>query len=340
VDLDCYTQRMIVPATTENIRKAAECLCAGDVVAFPTETVYGLGADATNAEAVARIFEVKNRPRFDPLIVHVANEHAMGKIVTFVPEPARRLAARYWPGPLTLVLPRTELIPDIVTAGLASVAVRVPDHPVARALIEASRCSIAAPSANRFGRISPTTAEHVREQLGEQVEIILDGGPCRVGVESTIVSFVSEEPELLRPGRVTLEEVEETIGRVRIGAPSDRPLAPGQLARHYAPATPLTVIDTISQVDPEHRGSAALLLVQPQPAATPSGFAHVEVLSQDGRLTSAAANLFSALRRLDAAGYSGIYALAIAEVGLGRAIMDRLHRAQVSAGCEVRRARR
>ncbi len=205
---------MIVPASPARIAEAAARLRAGDVIAFPTETVYGLGADATNAAAVARIFSIKNRPSFDPLIVHLADAAALPTVAAACPEPARRLVARFWPGPLTVVLPKAERVPDIVTAGLSSVAVRVPGHDVARQLIAAAGCPIAAPSANPFGYVSPTTAEHVAAQLGSAVPIILDGGECRVGVESTIVSFLADVPLLLRPGAITLEMLEAELGTV------------------------------------------------------------------------------------------------------------------------------
>ncbi len=200
----------------ELIHHAAEIIKRGGIVAFPTETVYGLGADAFNPLAVARIFEVKRRPSFDPLIVHVANPADVKKLVKEIPSNAKKLIERFWPGPLTVVLLKEEDIPDIVTAGLPTLAIRMPSHPMALSLIKESNSPIAAPSANPFGYLSPTTAEHVREQLGDQVDLILDGGPCPVGVESTIVSFLEERPRLLRPGGVSLEEIESIIGKVEI----------------------------------------------------------------------------------------------------------------------------
>jgi L-threonylcarbamoyladenylate synthase len=189
----------------EVILKAAEIIRGGGIVAFPTETVYGLGANGYNSLAVARIFEVKRRPSFDPLILHVADPADVRKLVKEIPSNAKKLIERFWPGPVTVVLLKEESIPDIVTAGLPSIAVRMPDHPMALSLIKESKCPIAAPSANPFGYLSPTTAEHVREQLGDQVDLILDGGPCTVGVESTIVSFLDGKTRLLRPGGVSLE---------------------------------------------------------------------------------------------------------------------------------------
>ncbi|MCL0069683.1 L-threonylcarbamoyladenylate synthase, partial [Dehalococcoidia bacterium] len=198
---------------TEAIREAASVIQNGGVVAFPTETVHGLGADAFNPEAVARIFELKNRPRFDPLIVHVAELSDVEKIWLKADDRAKKLMERFWPGPLTIVLPKRPEVPHIVTAGLPTVAVRLPSHPVALSLIREARTPIAAPSANPFGYLSPTTAEHVREQLGDGIEIILDGGSCPVGVESTIIALYEEEPLLLRPGGTPLEEIERVIGR-------------------------------------------------------------------------------------------------------------------------------
>jgi len=330
----------IVPATAENISRAAAFIRGGDVVAFPTETVYGLGAAATNAVAAARVFEIKERPSFDPLIVHISAPSILADLVTAVPDRVASLTRRFWPGPLTVVLPKRQGVPDIVTAGLPSIAVRVPDHPVALELIARAGCPIAAPSANRFGQLSPTTASHVVEQLGTRVSLVLDGGPCRVGVESTIVSFLGGEALLLRPGGVSMEEIESLIGPVRVAAHGEGPLAPGRTARHYAPRTPLTLVDRPGEVPAEQRSHAALLLVQPltrlphrTPATSPSpdetrGFARVEILADAGRLDLAAAGLFGAMRRLDERGFAHIYAVVIPEMGLGRAIMDRLRRAQ------------
>jgi L-threonylcarbamoyladenylate synthase len=330
----------VVPATSEHIAQAAALIRSGEVVAFPTETVYGLGADATNGDAVARVFAIKERPSFDPLIVHIAAEEMLARLVTTVPEPVAKLTHRFWPGPLTVVLPKSLVIPAIVTAGLPAVAVRMPDHPVALELIERAARPIAAPSANRFGHVSPTTAHHVLEQLGDRIPLVLDGGPCRVGIESTIVSFVDHEPLLLRPGGLTLEAIEAVIGPVRPAATGEGPLAPGRAARHYAPRTPLTVIDSPAEVSPEHRTRAALLLVQPLPdegaehhnnpprRPRTEGFAHVELLAASGHLERAAAALFASMRQLDAGGFERIYAVAIPERDLGRAIMDRLRRAQ------------
>src|SRR4030043_222025 len=212
----------------ELIQHAAEIIRRGGIVAFPTETVYGLGADAFNPLAMARIYEVKRRPYFDPLIVHVANHTDLEKFDKEIPSNAKKLIERFWPGPLTVVLLKKEEIPDIVTAGLPSVAIRMPNHPMALSLIKESKCPIAAPSANPFGYLSPTTAEHVRDTLGDQVDVILDGGPCPVGVESTIVSFLEGGPRLLRPGGGSLEEIESIIGKVEVSPKEEgKPSAPG-----------------------------------------------------------------------------------------------------------------
>jgi L-threonylcarbamoyladenylate synthase len=317
---------VIVAATAEAVRRAALLLRAGRVVAFPTETVYGLGADATAATAVARVFEIKQRPSFDPLIVHLCDAEALGEVAAAVPAAALRLTRRFWPGPLTIVLPKRESIPDIVSAGLPSVGLRVPDHPVALELIRLAERPIAAPSANRFGFVSPTTAAHVAEQLGDLPAMILDGGPCRVGVESTVVSFLTDPPQLLRPGGVSLEELQGVIGAV--DAPErirDVRIAPGQSSRHYATRTPLVVVASIADVPSGERATAALLTLTP--AAEASSFAACEVLDPGGDLHRAAANLFAAMRRLDAGGYRRIFAVAVAPHGIGRAIMDRLRRA-------------
>jgi L-threonylcarbamoyladenylate synthase len=317
-----------------DIEKAVDILRRGDVVAFPTETVYGLGANALDAVAVARIFEIKGRPRFDPLIVHAADTAAAEALVTEFPPEARKLAEAFWPGPLTLVLPKRDCICDIVTAGLPTVAVRVPDHPLALKLLRAVGLPLAAPSANPFGRISPTSAEHVREQLGDQVPLILDGGPCRVGLESTIVSLASARPALLRPGGLPAEEIERLIGpleRVSPLAPTDHPQAPGMLARHYAPRTPLVMVDDLAgarRFAAERAGRRLGLLAMDNPReGEASGFEMVEVLAAGGDMRRAAAGLFAAMHRLDGAGLDLIVAQSAPAHGLGLAINDRLTRA-------------
>jgi L-threonylcarbamoyladenylate synthase len=300
------------------IDEAAAALAAGRLVAFPTETVYGLGADSTSDAAVARLYEAKGRPVFNPLIAHVPDLAAAERLVTFT-DSARRLARAFWPGPLTLVLPRAAGCPVslLASAGLDTLAVRIPDHPLALALLRAVGRPLVAPSANPSGQLSPTTAGHVREALGDKVALVLDGGPCRVGIESTVVDLSGKRPALLRPGGVPAEAVEAILGL--LAAPGEGPIrSPGQLESHYAPGLPvrLDVVD----VRPEE----ALLAFGP---AGPAGAATSLNLSPTGNLIEAAANLFSFLRRLDQPGLSAIAVMPIPEQGLGRAINDRLRRA-------------
>jgi len=293
----------------------------GGLVAFPTETVYGLGANALDPHAIARVFAVKGRPTFDPLIVHLPDRAALSQVAV-ADARAEALAERFWPGPLTLVLPRRPGVPDLVTAGLDTVGVRVPDHPAARALLRAAATPVAAPSANPFGYVSPTTAAHVVDLLGDRVDLVLDGGPCRVGLESTIVAPSLEPPRLLRPGGVSREDLEAALGCALVVASStDRPTAPGQLSRHYATRTPLRLLD--GPAGPPPSGRVGLLAFRETKAA---GYAAVEVLAPDGNPATAAAHLFASLRRLDALGLDLLVAEPCPEEGLGRAIMDRLRR--------------
>jgi L-threonylcarbamoyladenylate synthase len=316
--------RVLSAADPAALREAASVLRRGGLVAFPTETVYGLGADAFNPIAVARVFEAKARPFFDPLIVHLASEGDLARVSPSEDPRVRALGARFWPGPLTLVLPRRPEVPDLVTAGLETVAVRVPAHPAALALIAASGTAIAAPSANPFGYVSPTTARHVAELLGGAVDLVLEGGPCSVGVESTILSLVGEVPLILRPGGLAREALEEALGlSLEVAAPTKRPLAPGQLSRHYATRTPLRLLPGPAGARPPEAGRVGLLAW----SAPSPGYAAVEVLSPDGSKEEAAAGLFAALRRLDAAGLDLILAEPCNEAGIGHAIMDRLRRA-------------
>jgi L-threonylcarbamoyladenylate synthase len=308
------------------IADAARRLQAGGLVALPTETVYGLGANALDSRAVVRIFEVKQRPFFDPLIVHVPDLEAARALLTRIPPTAVDLAHRFWPGPLTLVLEKQPIVPDIVTAGLPTVAIRVPAHPIAQALLRAAGCPIAAPSANLFGRISPTTAEHVQEQLGSLVDLIIDGGPCRVGVESTVLSLVDSPPVLLRHGGIPLEELEAVVGQIRLPAATDDsgPMpAPGMLTQHYAPRTPLRIVSNWCDVT----GDSTVGVLAFRKFDRRGAFGRVEILSSTGDLAEAAANLFAVMRRLDAAGLRMILAEQAPNFGLGRAINDRLQRA-------------
>lgn len=327
------------------IGEAAALLRAGKLVAFPTETVYGLGANALDANAVARIFAAKERPSFDPLIVHLADAADLAAHV----DPAdaadprvARLAARFWPGPLTLVLGKQDHVPGIVTAGLPTVGIRVPDHPVALALIRAAGVPVAAPSANRFGRVSPTRASHVARGLRGRVGLVLDGGPCRVGVESTVILLAGGRAALLRPGGTPAEAIEAVIGPLEHPAddePAVASLAPGRAGAHYAPAVPVEI------VDPFAAGTAARLRARPDErlgllAASAAGaaaarrmggpFAAEAVLSEDGDPVLVAARLFEALHDLEAAALDRIVAQPVATVGLGRAVMDRLRRAALA----------
>jgi L-threonylcarbamoyladenylate synthase len=312
----------IVPADTAAIADAAGVLARGGLVAFPTETVYGLGADATDSKAVARLYAAKGRPAFNPLIAHVADIEAARKLAAFN-EAAECLAAAFWPGPLTLVLPKLADCPvaDLATAGLDSIAVRMPDHPVARGLLHALGKPVVAPSANRSGHVSPTTAAHVLSDLGGRIDLILDGGPTLVGIESTIVACL-DRPTLLRPGGLAREAIESVLGSPLADAPpeeSDAPLAPGMLASHYAPRARVRL--NASEV----RDDEALLAFGPN---RPGGVArHALNLSASGDLVEAAANLFSHLRALDALKATTIAVMPIPGEGLGEAINDRLARA-------------
>ncbi|WP_337868342.1 L-threonylcarbamoyladenylate synthase [Meiothermus sp.] len=313
---------MVVSPTPENLERAAHIIRSGGLVAFPTETVYGLGANALDALAVAKIFEAKARPSFNPLIVHVANREMLEVVVQEIPAVAERLMACFWPGPLTLVLPKSERVPGIVTAGLPTVAVRIPAHPVAQALIGRAGVPVAAPSANPFGYLSPTRAEHVERMLGERVDLILDGGRTEFGVESTIV-LLAEKPTLLRYGAVAVEELEQVLGSLEFQvAEREKPLVPGQLPQHYAPRTPIYMA-LPEEIPPELRKRVGYLAFQ----EVPKGFKVVKVLSPTGNLQEAAAHLFEALHQLDRLGLEAIYAEPVSEEGLGRAIMDRLRRA-------------
>jgi L-threonylcarbamoyladenylate synthase len=306
-------------ATSEAIDEAAEIIRAGGLVAFPTETVYGLGADATNGIAVARIFAAKERPRFNPLIVHLADVDAAEKIAE-LDDRARRLAAWFWPGPLSLVLRRRDgcEVSLLASAGLDTVAVRAPRHPTAHALIAESGRPIAAPSANRSGEVSPTTAAHVAASLGDRVDLILDGGACPIGLESTVLDLTCSPPAILRPGGVTEEEIAFAIGPVAQPRESGEIRSPGMLSSHYAPR--LAVRPDATEV----RGDEALLAFGPKPL---HGAAIVRNLSQSGDFAEAAANLFAMLRELDRPEYSGIAVMPVPDVALGRAINDRLRRA-------------
>lgn len=312
-------------ATAAAVAEAAALIRQGALVAFPTETVYGLGADAGNSDAVAAVFAVKDRPTFNPLIVHVTGIASAERLVT-LDERALRLAAAFWPGPLTLVLPRRPDAPLslLVSAGLDTVAVRAPRHPVAQALLAACQRPVAAPSANRSGAVSPTTARHVAESLGDGVAMILDGGPCPVGIESTVVDLTGARPALLRHGGIPGETIEALVGRLvspgeEASPGQEAPRSPGMLHRHYAPRLPLR-LDVAAP-----RWGEALLAFGPAEHATLN-------LSPGGDLSEAAANLFAMLRALDQGPYSGIAVMPVPDRDLGRAINDRLRRAAAAPG--------
>jgi len=309
---------LISAAAPRAINRAAELVKAGRLVAFPTETVYGLGGDATNERAVAEIFAAKGRPRFNPLIVHVRGLAEAERLAVF-DDHARRVASRFWPGPLSLVLPRRgdSGLSLLASAGLDTVAVRAPAHEIAQALLRETGRPIAAPSANRSGRISPTEATHVFEEIGDRIDLILDGGRTPVGLESTVLDLSDETPVLLRPGTVTSEQLTELLGPIAAPA-EDRPKSPGMLASHYAPSLPLRLEAVSAQF------GEALLAFGPE---APPGFAEVQWLTSTGDLAEAAANLFAMLRRLDRPLFTGIAVMPIPEQGLGRAINDRLRRA-------------
>lgn len=333
----------------EAIEEAAKVIRSGGLVAFPTETVYGLGADALNPDAVSRVFEAKGRPPDNPLIVHVADPEGVYLLASEVPPVAERLIREFWPGPLTLVLRRTELVPTVTSAGLDTVAVRMPDHPVPLELIRAAGTPIAAPSANRSGSPSPTTADHVMRDLEGLIEIVLDGGTTEIGVESTVLDVTVEPPEVLRPGGLPVEEVERVIGRVKVpewarglGHAPSRPRSPGMKYRHYAPRAKMVLV--------EGRPEAVRSKVEELVEEYCSRGLRVGVLATDGKryegaitldlgsssdLREVARSLFYSIRALDEMGVDVIIAEGVEERGLGLAIMNRLRKA---SGGEIVRA--
>lgn len=324
LDMPKTVDSNIVKASPRAIREAADRLRHGGLVSFPTETVYGLGADATSDSAVARIFEVKGRPRFNPLIVHVSSIGPARGVVSFG-DRASRLAEAFWPGALSLVLSRAPECPIslLASAGLETLAVRCPDHPVARALIEAAGVPIAAPSANVSGKVSPTTAGHVGADLGSKVDLILDGGRCPVGIESTVVGITPRGVTLLRPGGIGRIEIEEVLGEALLGRITDGTAidAPGQMESHYAPRLALRL--NVAEVAP---GEALLAFGKPLPGA-----AVTLNLSADGDTREAAANLFAMMRELDRSGCGAMAVMPVPMRGLGLAINDRLSRAAAGA---------
>jgi L-threonylcarbamoyladenylate synthase len=310
-------------ANSENILAASKIIKEGGLVAFPTETVYGLGADGLNPIAVAKIFEVKKRPTFNPLILHISRKEQLSKFSDVKDDKVLKLVDKFWPGPLTLVLPKTEIVPEIVTAGNPTVAIRMPNHQVALQLIEACNTPIAAPSANRFGHLSPTEAYHVEKYLGNKVDMILDGGKCPVGVESTIIQFHENEFYFLRPGGLSREEIENEIGKIKSGKTNQqKPNAPGQLPFHYSPNTNLKFFD--KQLLDRNKKIGVMFFKENK---FDFPFGSVKILSPSGNLHEAAANLFQQLHELEIENLDLILVEPVEESGLGLAIMDRLRKA-------------
>ena len=309
-----------------NIEIAKQLLEQGELVAIPTETVYGLAGNALNEVAVLEIFKVKDRPQFDPLIVHVASLEKAKELVDDFPEKAERLAARFWPGPLTLLLKKKPHIPDLVTSGLDTVGVRCPNHELTRALLQQLPFPLAAPSANPFGYISPTRAEHVNEQLGDKIKYILDGGECVVGIESTIVGFEDDYPVVYRLGGLGIEQIESVVGKVRVQLnTSSNPQAPGQLKSHYAPKKKMMLGDLAELIRDYGTERVGVLTFQKQISQVDLN--NQFALSAEGNLEEAAQRLFASLRALDKKDVDIILAEEVPNMGLGKAINDRLRRA-------------
>ena len=319
-----------VKATNENITKAAEIIRNGGTVAFPTETVYGLGANGLDPVAVAKIFEIKKRPSFNPLILHINNKAQLNTICEIGSNRIETLIDKFWPGPLTLVLPKKQIVPEIVTADNPTVAVRMPKNEIALKLIEESALPIAAPSANLFNRLSPTKAEHVYNQLGDKVDMILDGGSADVGVESTIIEIDKDDIYLLRPGGVPKEEIERTLNsKLETKKSSSDPNSPGQLPFHYSPSTPLKFMDDVNESELENKHVGGIFFREKNKSYN---YDEVIILSEKGNLQEAAANLFSSLHLLDELKLDIILVEPVPEEGLGLAIMDRLKKASANFG--------
>ncbi|PIS47810.1 MAG: threonylcarbamoyl-AMP synthase [Elusimicrobia bacterium CG08_land_8_20_14_0_20_51_18] len=314
--------KKILKATAKNIRLAAKLLKDGGVVAFPTETVYGLGASVFDGKAAARIFEIKKRPRFDPLIVHICEKKQLRLLAQTVPPAAEKLIREFWPGPLTLVLTKKAAVPDIVTAGLNTVAVRMPENKIALKLIKASGTPLAAPSANLFSRLSPTRAGHVYSQLKEGPDLILDGGKTRIGLESTILKYERGTFRLLRAGGLETEKIEKISGRKLLRGKKRGVEAPGQSKKHYSPKAELLIVTGPGKA--VRKGKTAYLAFSARPGKK---FDYTRVLSPSGDLREAAANLFDFLHGAEARGIKTVYAEKPPLEGLGLAIMDRLKRA-------------
>ena len=310
-----------------DIKFVQALLQQSDVAGIPTETVYGLAANALDANAVAKIFKVKERPSFDPLIVHTSSLEQATSFVEAIPDRARVLADKFWPGPLTLILKKTDKIPDIVTSGLDTVAVRVPNHPLTLQLLKSIDFPLAAPSANPFGYVSPTNANHVNEQLGDKIEYVLDGGECAVGIESTIVGFDGDDVVVHRLGGCSMEDIEKCIGQVKVEVnSSSNPTAPGMLDSHYAPLTPMVLGDIYKLIEANKHLNIGVLAFQKAVQGVDRN--HQFVLSEKGNIDEAATRLFTGLRQLDTLNLQLIISAYVPEQGLGRAINDRLKRAE------------
>ena len=309
-----------------DLKKARELLDQGNLVAIPTETVYGLAGNALDSKAIIQIFQVKNRPQFDPLIVHVANMAQAKELVESFPAKAEKLALKFWPGPLTLLLKKKTIIPDLVTSGMDTVGVRCPDHPLTQSLLQSLSFPLAAPSANPFGYVSPTRPDHVNDQLGDQIKYILDGGECRVGLESTIIGFENDRAIIYRLGGLRVEDIEKEIGKVEIQLnSSSNPKAPGQLKSHYAPLKKVK-LGNLPELLPQYSHLRVGVL------AFQKGIEQVDpknqiILSRSGNIEEAAQHLFAALRELDKKEIDVILAEFLPSEGLGKAINDRLRRA-------------
>ncbi len=314
-----------IKATDENIKKAAEIIREGGTVAFPTETVYGLGANGLDPVAVAKIFSIKKRPSFNPLILHISNKDQLGLICETSSTRIHTLIDKFWPGPLTLVLPKKQIVPEIVTADNPTVAVRIPDNEIALKLIEYAGVPIAAPSANLFNRLSPTTAEHVYKQLKDNVDMILDGGSTDVGVESTIIEIDINDVFLLRPGGVPKEELEKTLNsKIKTKVSSTDPNSPGQLPFHYSPRTPLYFLSSVEKSKLKNKKLGGIFFKENSSSLK---FEKSLILSPKGNMQEAAANLFSYLHQLDEMNLDLIVIEEVPEKDLGLAIMDRLRKA-------------
>ena len=325
----------VVRASQAEIEAAVDALRDGELVAFPTETVYGLGANASNPAAVRKVYELKGRPPSHPVIVHIDQAKYLRRWVRELTPAAEKLAAAFWPGPLTLVLPRGENVQDVVTGGQDSVAIRIPSHPMARQLLDAFGGGIAAPSANRYGRLSATRAEHVEDEFGDAVKVVLDGGECQVGLESTIVSCLDGSVRLLRPGAVTLSQLRGVVGEVQIGADKTSPRVPGSAPAHYAPATPLTIvpggeIDALAESLSEG-GQRIAVLAQRLPLKT---YQYVTWINAGKRAEAFGHDLYANLRTLDKAGCARILVQEVPGDERWDAIRDRLARGAVGAAAD------